>query len=92
MEVVVVAAVLTVRQMVKYESKFNAEMPKTNSTESVRKGMILNNGILSLGVEAQFKKHFVAQVSPYLLANYKLNEYRDERFAAGLRFRLSYQF
>ena len=83
---------LTVRQMVKYESKFNVEMPKTNSTESVRKGMILNNGILSLGVEAQIKKHFVAQVSPYLLANYKLNEYRDERFAAGLRFRLSYQF
>jgi hypothetical protein len=83
---------LSVRQMVKYESKFNTEMPKTNSTESVRKGMILNNGILSLGVEAHLKQHFVAQVSPYLLANYKLNEYRNERFAAGLRFRLSYQF
>jgi hypothetical protein len=83
---------LSVRQMVKYESKFNTEMPKTNSTESVRQGMILNNGILSLGVEAQFKKHFIAQVSPYLLATYKLSEYRDERFAAGLRFRLSYQF
>lgn len=83
---------LTVRQMVKYESKNTSEMPKTNSTESIRQGMILNNGILSFGVEAQFKKHFVAQVSPYLLTAFKLSEYRTDPFAAGIKFRLSYQF
>jgi hypothetical protein len=83
---------LSVRQMVKYESKMNLEMPKTNSTESVRQGMTLNTGILALGVEAQIKKHFVAQISPYVLTTFKLNEYRDEPISVGMRMRLYYQF
>jgi len=83
---------LSVRQMVKYESKMNSEMPRTNSTESVRQGMTLNTGIFALGVEAQIKKHFVAQISPYALTTFKLNEYRDERISAGIRMRLYYQF
>jgi hypothetical protein len=83
---------LSVRQMVKYESKMNSEMPKTNSTESVRQGMTLNTGILALGVEAQIKKYFVAQISPYVLTTFKLNEYRDEPISVGMRMRLYYQF
>jgi hypothetical protein len=83
---------LAVRQIVRYESKLSSEMPKTNNTESVREGLMFNTGILALGVEAQIKKHFVAQISPYVLTTFKLNEYRNDPISAGIRMRLYYQF
>lgn len=83
---------LKVNQMVNYQSTVVSELPQQNSLELLRPVNLINAANIGLGAEMPIYKRIWLQTTPYLLVNFKPNEYRREPISPGIKLRLYYQF